>query len=134
MSFTAADRAAVTELLSLHGYLMDGGEWDRLGELFTPDVTYDLSDFGAGSLEGIPAIKDAALALGDRNPVAHHVTNVVLSDHTDDRVRARSKGIGVYADGTAGSVSYEDVVVRGDHGWRISARKVLARRTPLSGR
>jgi hypothetical protein len=31
-------------------------------------------------------------------------------------------------------VIYEDIIVRGDQGWRISQRKILARRTPLGGK
>jgi hypothetical protein len=129
----AEDRAAVTELVHLHGHLFDAGELDRLDELFTDDVVYDVSDFGGGALAGVAAIRAAALALGDGNPVAHHITNVVLTELPDGAVRALSKGLGVNADGSCGSVTYDDRVVRGEHGWRISHRKVLARRVPLNG-
>lgn len=128
---TAEDRAAIGELISLHGHLTDDGDLDRFDELFTADVTYDLADFGLGSLEGIPAIRDAALAMGDANPVGHHITNVVLTAVDADVVHGRSKGIGISADGTSGSVVYEDTFRREDRGWRISRRKVLARRKPL---
>ncbi len=84
-------------------------------------------------LHGIEAIRSATLAVGDRNPVGHHVTNVVLTEQPDGSVRARSKGIGVYADGTVGSVTYEDTVLRTGEGWRIEARTVVPRRTPLRG-
>ncbi|MDJ0343394.1 nuclear transport factor 2 family protein [Streptomyces sp. H10-C2] len=132
MTLTSEDRAAITELISLHGHLTDDGELDRMHEVFTADITYDLSDFGHGSLEGLAAVRDAALAMGELNPVGHHVTNVILSELADRHVRARSKGIGIMADGTSGSVTYEDTISRGDQGWRISHRKVIARRTPLS--
>jgi SnoaL-like domain len=123
MALTAEDRTAITELLSMHGHLVDAGELDRLHELFTDDVTYDVTDLGAGSLEGLAAIREAALALGELNPVGHHVTNIVLTELADDQVRALSKGIGINADGTSGSVTYEDTISRGDQGWRISYRK-----------
>jgi hypothetical protein len=42
--------------------------------------------------------------------------------------------IGINADGTSGSVTYEDTIVRGDQGWRISHRRILARRTALGAR
>ncbi|GAA0326500.1 nuclear transport factor 2 family protein [Actinoallomurus spadix] len=71
--------------------------------------------------------------VGERDPVGHHLTNVVLDGQADDRVHARSKGIGIYANGTSGSMTYEDVIVRVKDGWRISHRKVLARRSPLGG-
>lgn len=69
--------------------------------------------------------------MGDSNPVSHHITNIVLTELGDDKVRALSKGIGIRADGTSRSVTYHATLVRGDRGWRISLRTVLARRTPL---
>lgn len=133
MSLALADHLAITELVSSHGHLVDDGSLDRLEELFTSDVVYDLTDFGQGPLSGVAAVREAALALGAANPVAHHVTNVVVSVSADGRVRVRSKGLGVKADGSCGSVSYDDTVVRTADGWRISHRKVSPRRTPLSG-
>ena len=133
MTVRPDDRAASSELLARHGHLFDDGELDRLDLLFTASVSYDVTAFGGGVLHGIEAIRTATLALGDRNPVGHHVTNVVLTDQPDGSVRARSKGIGVYADGTAGSVTYEDTVVPTAEGWRIDARTVAPRRTPLGG-
>ena len=128
MTLAPDDRAEITELLARHGHLFDDGEFDRLNLLFTASVRYDVTAFGGGVLQGIEAIRAATLALGDRNPVGHHVTNVVLTEQPDGSVRARSKGIGVYADGTAGSVTYEDEIVRTDDGWRIDARTVAPRR------
>jgi 3-phenylpropionate/cinnamic acid dioxygenase small subunit len=132
MSLPIEDRMAVTELIYLHGHIVDAGEFDRLGELFTADVTYDVSDLGGEPLIGIAAIREASLRLGAGNPVAHHVTNVVLEAVGDDQVAAQSKGFGVRTDGTVGSVVYQDLIVRTPHGWRISHRTVRARRTPLS--
>ncbi|WP_151475865.1 nuclear transport factor 2 family protein [Streptomyces albicerus] len=128
------DRTAIAELLSMHGHLFDAGELDRLDELFTADVVYDISDLGQEPLVGIAAIRDASLALGPANPVGHHITNIVLTELDEGRVRALSKGIGINVDGTSGSVTYEDTVVPGDGGWRISRRRVLARRVPLGGK
>lgn len=123
------DRIAITELISLHGHLVDAGEApDRL---FTPDVRYDVSALGGGVLVGPKAVWEAGLALGDGNPVAHHVTNVVLTEVGPDEVASLSKGLGVMADGSCGSATYEDTLVRTPAGWRISYRKVLPRRRPL---
>ncbi len=133
MTLTVDDRIAVNDLIHEYGHLVDTGELDRLAELFTADVTYDLADFGQGTLTGVAAIRSAALALGDANPVGHHVTNVVLTEQADGRVRARSKGIGIMADGTTGSVLYDDLIVRHGDTWRISHRKIVARRAPLGG-
>ncbi|NEA63428.1 nuclear transport factor 2 family protein [Streptomyces sp. SID12488] len=133
MALTVEDRLAVTELIALHGHLVDEGHLDRTAEVFTPDVVYDLSAFGQDVVTGLAALTDAALARGPANPVSHHVTNVVVTEEHGGRVRARSKGLGVMADGTCGSVTYDDTVVRVDGGWRISYRKVSARRVPLGG-
>lgn len=133
MVLSAEDRLAVTELIALHGHLVDDGDLDRTAEVFTPDVVYDLSDFGQDLVTGLASLTEAALARGAANPVAHHVTNVVVTEGSDSQVHARSKGLGVMADGSCGSVTYDDTVVRVDGGWRISYRKVSARRAPLGG-
>ncbi|MFE5091454.1 nuclear transport factor 2 family protein [Streptomyces sp. NPDC056638] len=130
MTLGAEDRLAINELIALQWHLVDDGELDRLDELFTADVVYDASDLGHGSMHGLDAFRDAARAMGRRGLVSHHVTNVVLTEVGDDQVRARSKGIGIKADGTSGSVTYEDVIVRDERGWRINRRKVAVRHAP----
>lgn len=131
MALSVADRLAIHELVALHGHLMDAGEFDRMAELFCVDVVYDVTAFGAGELHGHRAIEEAARVLGDRNPVGHHVTNVLVTEDADGTVRAVSKGIGVNSDGSVGSVIYQDVVRREAAGWRIARRTVTPRRTPL---
>ncbi|MFJ9243380.1 nuclear transport factor 2 family protein [Streptomyces sp. NPDC101776] len=132
MTLPLEDRLAITELIALHGHVFDEGELDRAAEVFTPDVEYDLTDFGRGTLTGLPQLVEATLALGTANPVAHHVTNVVIEEPTEGQVRVRSKGLGIGTDGSCGSVTYVDTVVRVGPGWRISRRKVSARRIPLT--
>ncbi|HVV18859.1 MAG TPA: nuclear transport factor 2 family protein [Pseudonocardiaceae bacterium] len=134
MALTEQDRIDINDLINRHGHLTDAGDLDRASELFTPDVNYDLADFGLGSVHGTAALRESALALGDANPVGHHVTNIVITQLDDGSARVRSKGIGIRADGTAGSVIYDDIVTRCPDGWRISHRRVTARRVPLGGR
>jgi SnoaL-like domain len=124
-------QVTITELLAMHGHLVDGGHLDRLGEVFTADVVYDVSPMGAAPIHGLDDLRAAAEALGARNPVGHHVTNVVLTGGADDTVEALSKGLGVNADGSCGSVTYEDLVVRTEAGWRIERRTIFPRRAPL---
>jgi ketosteroid isomerase-like protein len=131
MALTEQDRIDITDLVNRHGHLVDAGELDRMGDLFTPDVVYDVSDFGLGSLHGPAAIRDAALALGQANPVGHHVTNIVITPVDEVTVWVRSKGIGIMARGTVGSAVYDDTVTRRPDGWKISRRKVTARRAAL---
>jgi ketosteroid isomerase-like protein len=131
MALSAQDRIDINDLLNLHGHLTDAGKLDQAGDLFTPDVVYDVGDLGFDSLHGIAAIREAALALGAANPVGHHVTNIVITEVDDRSARVQSKGIGIRADGTAGSVVYDDIVTRQPGGWKISYRKVSARRAAL---
>ncbi|MDR0344448.1 MAG: nuclear transport factor 2 family protein [Nocardiopsaceae bacterium] len=131
MTMSVADRLAIHELIALHGHLSDAGDFGRMDEVFAADVVYDLADFGGGVVQGRDALRDMALAMGDRNPVGHHVTNVVITVADGETAQVRSKGIGINADGTSGSVVYDDVVRRLPDGWRIVSRKVTARRQPL---
>ena len=78
-------------------------------------------------------MREAALALGDANPVGHHVTNIVITAVDDRSARVQSKGIGIQASGMAGSVVYDDIVTRQPGGWKISYRKVTARRAAARG-
>jgi len=128
----AEDREAIGETLSLHGHLFDGGHLDRLGEIVTPGVIYDMSAAGVGTFEGIEAIRSAARQLGAGNPVAHHVTNVIITGDGDS-VTALSKGLVLLADGTVASVTHLDTLRRQDGGWRISRRVISPQRTPLGG-
>ena len=110
---------------------MDAGDFDRLDDLFTSDFVYDLEALGYGTLEGARSLTDASRALGDDNPLGHHVTNVMVTAVDDDEAVVLSKGIGVLATGSSGTVVYEDRVRRTPTGWRIARRTVLPRRRPL---
>jgi hypothetical protein len=132
MTLSLRDRLAIHELLALHGHLVDEGRLDSLDCIFSRDVVYDLSPLGGPVLSGVEAIIDAALELGEGNPVAHHVTNVVISDAGDGSACVQSKGIAVRSDGSVGSVVYADLVERTPDGWRIARRVVRLRSRPLT--
>jgi SnoaL-like domain len=126
------DRLAITELIALHGHLVDDGRLDALNRVFADDVTHDLTAFGLGIHQGLGSVREAAEALGDANPVGHHGTIFVIVEVKDDyTVVTRSKGIGIRADGTAGSVVYDDTVTKRDGAWRITYRTTTVRRKPL---
>jgi ketosteroid isomerase-like protein len=131
VALSADDRFAITDLINRHGHLMDRGDFEGAEALFTADVVYDVSAFGAGVQVGLAEAREAAYARIDSQPVAHHVTNIVLEETGDGVVHALSKGIGILADGSAGSVTYDDTVNRTPVGWRITHRIVRPRRTPL---
>lgn len=77
MTLNTDDWLAIYELIALHGHLMDAGEFERLGELFTDDFVYDVEALGAG------------------NPLGHHVTNALVIADEDEVATVRSKGVGV---------------------------------------
>lgn len=131
MALTERDRTDITDLINRHGHLVDAGRLDELGEILTEDITYETS--GHDTSRGLDALREAALALGAANPVGHHVTNIVITEIDDHSARVASKGIGIMADGRAGSAVYDDVVVRRPAGWRISRRTVSIRRAALGG-
>jgi hypothetical protein len=132
MALNSEDRVAIYELIALHGHLMDAGDFERLDELFTDDFVYDVEALGFGSLEGADALIEASKKLGDANPLGHHVTNTLVIDEEGNSATVRSKGIGIMADGTSGTVVYEDLVRRTRSGWRITRRTVVPRQRPLN--
>ena len=127
-----ADWLAIHELLALYGHLVDERRWDELGRVFVPDVVYDATDFE------MPVTRSLADLVAEwtseegmqRHPLAHHTTNIVVLEDDDGTVRVLSKGVGVGAGGRVGSVTYRDVVVRVENGWRLASRTVELRRGP----
>src|SRR3954465_8943367 len=128
MLTNVGDVLAIHQLLALHGHLMDTHEFGRLDELFTADAVYDVTAFGQGEIRGIDEFRAVSAAFVDdeRNPVGHHVTNVIVEEPIGDATTVGAKGMGVRRDGRTGSVTYVDRVVRTPDGWRIVARGVLA--------
>jgi hypothetical protein len=125
------DRLAIHELMGLYGLVIDEREWHRAGELFTPDVVYDMSELGLGVLHGVEAVLSLWTTREDLHPVAHHATNVVVTPGPDpDTARVVSKGLGIGRKGRVGSVTYRDVVRRTGDGWRIAHRHARLRHPP----
>ena len=127
------DRQAIAETLALQGHLFDMGQLDRLGEIFTSDVVYDMSALGVGVFEGIDAARNAALQLGPGNPLAHHVTNVAITAEGDGMATALSKALILRSDGTLASVTQLDTMRQREGGWLIARRVITPRHTPLGG-
>lgn len=121
------DKLAIHDLISLYGHIIDGREFTRTHELFTDDAVYDVTDFGAGTHTGWKNIAQMWRDAEDQHPLAHHATNVIVSEDADGNVRVISKGIGP-RDGKAGSAIYRDIVVKTPQGWRMSERVAIARR------
>lgn len=132
-ALAVADRLELHELLARYGHLLDEGRFDRLGEVFTPDVRYDATDFGGPVWHGLAQVV-AGMRDHPAHPVAHHATNVVLSaPAADGSVRLLSKGPGVGRRGRVGSATYEDRAVRTGEGWRLASRTATLRRAAPRG-
>jgi hypothetical protein len=125
MPLSIEDRLSIHELISLHGHLTDDRQHERLYLLFTDDAAYDVSAFGLGVVQGLDALTELFVQRPGDQPIGHHVTNVMVGLGDDDTASVRSKGLAVMADGTTGTVTYDDVVVRTETGWRISQRTVI---------
>ena len=129
---TAEDHLAITELIAWHGHLVDDGRLDELDHVFAVDAVIDLGAFGQSEPCTLQQMIELGRALGDRNPIGHHVTNtVIVKLEAPDKVEVRSKGIGIRSDGTTGSVTYEDTVIKSGGSWKISYRKIVVRKRPL---
>jgi ketosteroid isomerase-like protein len=123
-----ADIVAIQQIYALYGYVMDDRAWDRLGDVFTTDCVFDATEFGlpiAEGLDGVRAMSEAA-----QEPLAHHVTNVLVESIDGDHATARAKALGTYPKGRAFSGQYDDTLVRTGDGWRIRQR-VTRPQTPL---
>jgi hypothetical protein len=124
----ADDRMALHELLGLYGHLIDERRWDELGLVFTADVHYDASDFGRPVTTSLDELATSWRTDVSQHPLAHHATNIVITEDDDGAVHVLSKGIGVGPKGRVGSVTYRDVVVRTADGWRLASRTATLRR------
>jgi hypothetical protein len=125
MPLSIEDRLSIHELIALHGHLTDNRQHERLRLLFTDDAAYDVSAYGLGVVQGLDALTELFVQRPGDQPIGHHVTNVMVGLGDDDTASVRSKGLAVMADGTTGTVTYDDVVVRTETGWRISQRTVI---------
>ena len=128
MTLEVADRLAIHELLGLYGLLIDDRRWTELDQVFTADCVYDASDFGHQITRSLDELLAHWMSDLTMHPLAHHATNIVVTEDPDGTVRVRSKGIGVGVKGRVGSVTYDDVAVRTPGGWRMSYRRAVLRR------
>lgn len=116
-----ADTVAIQQLYALYGHLMDDRAWERLTEVFTPDCVFDATALGVPLMAGVEAIAEIASS-SPQQPLAHHVTNVLVESSNGEEARVRAKAIGIYAKGRAFSGEYDDTLIRTAAGWRISGR------------
>ena len=130
---TAVDRQQITETLARHAFVVDENRLDQLGEVFTPEATYDMTRSGMGAFEGIEAMSAAAgkmLAAGFA-PLSHFVTNIVITETGDSAASVRSKGLMIMPDGALHGVVYDDTVALREGRWLIASRVISPMRAAL---
>lgn len=131
MAISGDDRLAIHELMGLYGHVIDERRWADFPDVFTDDLHYEATDFDMATSRSLAELIELWQGPTAGHPVAHHATNIVVSEDPDGTVRVLSKGIGVGRKGRVGSVVYRDVVVKGADGrWRIGKRMVSLRRPP----
>jgi hypothetical protein len=123
------DRLAINELLGLYGHLIDQRRWSELDHVFTPDIVFDATSFGQQVTTSARELIEWWRSDLAMHPLAHHATNIVISEDADGTVRVLSKAIGVGRKGRVGSATYDDVVVRTADGWRLASRVATLRRS-----
>jgi hypothetical protein len=123
---TVADRQQITETLSRHAFVADENRLDQLGELFTPDATYDMSRSGMGIFQGVDALRTAAgrLFASGFAPLSHFVTNIVITEAGESTASVRSKGLMIMHDGAVHAVVYDDTVALLEGRWLIASRVI----------
>lgn len=143
--FTVEERAAPSEAETLRALLdereivrglsrfarvLDGKQWDRLGDVFSDDITFD---YGSGTDEhGMAALTDNMRRFLDRCGGTQHLIGSIVVDVDGDRavsrcyVQARHQRV----DDAAGPVfdssgEYVDIWERRRQGWRIIRRDAI---------
>jgi ketosteroid isomerase-like protein len=131
---TTKDRLDIADTLALQAHVIDADQIDRIDEFFTPDAVYDMSGPGVGVFEGIDAIRAAAaqMSAGGHGPIAHFLTNVVLTSTSKDEATAQSKCLMIMASGATSGVTYEDTLRRDRGHWRISHRRITPAGRPAA--
>lgn len=130
---SAADRLEILNVLALYGHVIDDGDLDRLGEVFTADAV--LEPTLTAPWRGLDEIHDYFENFVPNQPIptiAHHMTNPLVTMGEDGvTASARSKTLGIRKDLGYVTGEYRDDLVKTAAGWRINKRSII-RRTRFS--
>ena len=123
---TAIDHQQIAQTLARHAFVVDENQLDQLGEVFTPEATYDMTRSGMGAFQGIAALSAAAAQMFAAGfaPLSHFVTNIVITDTGDSTASVRSKGLMIMHDGALHAVVYDDTVTQLEGRWLIASRVI----------
>jgi hypothetical protein len=118
------DILAVEDLVKSYCYIVDDAEWERLAEVFTVDATCDFTPM-FGFIPVMRSLDEIIAVFRDEieHPMAHYVTNIMVSELTGDRAVVRSKIITMTRGKQPMAGEYRDVAVRTPQGWRLRHRE-----------
>jgi ketosteroid isomerase-like protein len=121
MSSTIDPEREIERTLNAVAFILDAGEYDRMGEVFHEDVLF--SNPGRLEAQGLAEVQAAFSAIA--NPArSHSVTNVIVSLTSPERATAVCKALTVRADGEVAPAEYRDVLALTGQGWRIIERRI----------
>ncbi len=131
---TSDARLQISETLARHAFVVDENQLDQLGEVFTPEATYDMTSSGMGTFQGLEALSAAAgqLFASGHAPLSHFVTNIVITETGESTASVRSKGLMIMHDGGVHGVVYDDTVTLYEGRWLIASRVILPLRDAAS--
>ena len=124
------DIIQIHQTAALYAHVIDGRQWDRLGDVYAEDATYDSAR--VGQLVGLDKIREYLST--SRQPFIHTGSNLhVTLEEGADQATAVAKYV-VIRDGAIEAGDYTDRWVRTPHGWRIAQRRSTNRAlAPLAG-
>ena len=120
------DRLAITDVINSMGTLADLGQYDRLQQLFTDEVTVDYTSLFPGEVQNISSeqlMSQWQSVLPGFDATQHMITNHQITIDSDEAkaiayVRATHKlGDEMWVVGGY----YVDELVRTDEGWKLKA-------------
>lgn len=121
MSSVSETEREVERLVNSVAYILDAGEYDRMGEVFHADVLF--SNPGRLEAEGLPTLIERFKAIA--NPArSHSNTNIVVTLVDHSTATSVCKAHTVRADGEVAPAEYRDVLTLTPLGWRISERRI----------
>jgi hypothetical protein len=131
MSLPAGDRIELHELVARYGNVVDAGDLDALGTVYTPDARFALVTASGREVhkQGLAEIGEFLVASNSTN--AHILTNVT-TDLEGAAVILRYRMAPPRGADALFSVDYRDVVVRTDAGWRIADHTITMRAKPAA--
>ena len=87
-----SDRWAIHELIGLYGHVIDDRRWPDLGLVFTDDIVFDATDFGNPVTTSLEELRSLWRSDESMHPLAHHATNIIVTEEDDGTVRVLFKG------------------------------------------